>query len=107
MNLLSRRGLLAIATVVDVASQVESPRASAKAISSRHKLPPRHLETLLVRIPTKPAMHSNRKPGRDSDLKPATQRSLPRIGAMMLRRDGSVKRAPILGLRRPRRMVGS
>ena len=47
MNLLSRRGLLAIATVVDVASQVESPRASAKAISSRHKLPPRHLETLL------------------------------------------------------------
>src|SRR5271167_571085 len=47
MNLLSRRGLLAIATVVDVASQSESPRASAKAISSRHKLPPRHLETLL------------------------------------------------------------
>ena len=34
---------------------------------------------------------------------PATQRSLPRIGGMMLRRDGSVKRAPILGLRRPRR----
>ena len=45
--------------------------------------------------------------GRDSDLMPATQRSLPRIGAMMLRGDGSVKRAPILGLRRPRRMVGS
>jgi hypothetical protein len=44
--------------------------------------------------------------GRDSDLMPATQRSLPRIGAMMLRGDGSVKRAPILGLRRPRRMVG-
>ena len=38
---------MAIATVVDVASQSESPRASAKAISSRHKLPPRHLETLL------------------------------------------------------------
>jgi len=47
MNLLSRRSLLAIATVVDVASQAEAPRASAKAISSRHKLPPRHLETLL------------------------------------------------------------
>src|SRR5271163_4544872 len=47
MNLLSRRSLLAIATVVDVASQAESPRASARAISSRHKLPPRHLETLL------------------------------------------------------------
>ena len=45
--------------------------------------------------------------GRDSDLMPATQRSLPRIGAMMLRGDGSVKRAPILVLRRPRRMVGS
>ena len=50
MNLLSRRSLLAIATVVDVASQAESPRASAKAISSRHKLPPRHLETLLQRL---------------------------------------------------------
>jgi Rrf2 family iron-sulfur cluster assembly transcriptional regulator len=47
MNLLSRRSLLAIATVVDVASQSEAPRASAKAISSRHKLPSRHLETLL------------------------------------------------------------
>jgi DNA-binding IscR family transcriptional regulator len=47
MNLLSRRSLLAIATVVDVASQAEATRASSKAISSRHKLPPRHLETLL------------------------------------------------------------
>jgi hypothetical protein len=37
---------------------------------------------------------------------PATQRSLPRIEVMMLRRDGSVKRGRILGLRRQRRMVG-
>jgi hypothetical protein len=28
-------------------------------------------DVVLVRIPTKPAMHSNRKPAIDSDLKPA------------------------------------
>src|ERR1700733_522019 len=41
MNLLSRRSLLAIATVVDVASQAEAPRASANAfwpISMRLRL---------------------------------------------------------------------
>jgi len=47
MNLLSRRSLLAIATVVDVASQTELTRTSGKAICSRHNLPPRYLETLL------------------------------------------------------------
>ena len=35
--------------------------------------------------------------GRDSNLKPATQRSLPRIGAMMFRRGDLVKRAWVLG----------
>ena len=30
------------------------------------------IDRMLVRIPTKPAMHSNSKPAGDSDLKPAT-----------------------------------
>jgi Rrf2 family iron-sulfur cluster assembly transcriptional regulator len=47
MNLLSRRSVLAIAAVVDIA--LHSPKApvAAKGLAARHKLPPRHLETLL------------------------------------------------------------
>jgi Rrf2 family protein len=47
MNLLSRRSVLAIAAVVDVALHSRSTPVSAKALAARHKLPPRHLETLL------------------------------------------------------------
>jgi Rrf2 family iron-sulfur cluster assembly transcriptional regulator len=47
MNLLSRRSLLAIAAVVDVAMHSRPSPVAAKALASRHKLPPRHLETLL------------------------------------------------------------
>jgi hypothetical protein len=36
-----------------------------------HKGQVRELRDLDVRIPTKPAGHSNRKPATDSDLKPA------------------------------------
>jgi len=47
MNLLSRRSLLAIAAVVDIALHSRPSPVAAKALASRHKLPPRHLETLL------------------------------------------------------------
>ncbi len=47
MNLLSRRSLLAIAAVVDIALHSRSSPVAAKALAARHKLPPRHLETLL------------------------------------------------------------
>ena len=47
MNLLSRRSVLAIAAVVDVALHSRSARVGAKALAARHKLPSRHLETLL------------------------------------------------------------
>ena len=42
MPLMSRKGLLAIAAVIDVARPV-----SAKALAARHRLPPRHLEPVL------------------------------------------------------------
>jgi Rrf2 family transcriptional regulator, iron-sulfur cluster assembly transcription factor len=45
--LLSRRSVLAIAAVVDVALHSRSAPAGAKALAARHKLHPRHLETLL------------------------------------------------------------
>jgi Rrf2 family protein len=47
MNLLSRRSLLAIAAVVDIALHSRASPVAAKALAARHKLPPRHLETLL------------------------------------------------------------
>lgn len=47
MNLLSRRSMLAIAAVVDVAIHARPDPVPAKALSERHQLPPRHLETLL------------------------------------------------------------
>lgn len=47
MNLLSRRSMLAIAAVVDIALHSRPSPVAAKALAARHKLPPRHLETLL------------------------------------------------------------
>jgi Rrf2 family transcriptional regulator, iron-sulfur cluster assembly transcription factor len=44
--MLPRKGLLAIAVVVDVALQKDGP-ISAKTLATRHGLPPRHLETVL------------------------------------------------------------
>ena len=47
MNLLSRRSMLAIGAVVDIALHSRGAPVAAKALASRHRLPPRHLETLL------------------------------------------------------------
>ncbi len=45
--LLSRKGILAIAAVIDVAMHSETRPVSAKALAVRHGLPPRHLEPVL------------------------------------------------------------
>lgn len=47
MPLLSRKGILAIAAVIDVALNAQARPVSAKALASRHGLPPRHLEPVL------------------------------------------------------------
>jgi Rrf2 family transcriptional regulator, iron-sulfur cluster assembly transcription factor len=47
MSLLPRKGLLAIAAVVDVALNGRDRPVSAKALATRHGLPPRHLEPVL------------------------------------------------------------
>jgi len=47
MNLLSRRSMLAIGAVVDIALHSRPSPVAAKALAARHRLPPRHLETLL------------------------------------------------------------
>ena len=47
MALLSRKGLLAIAAVIDVALHGRGRPVSAKALATRHALPARHLEPVL------------------------------------------------------------
>ena len=47
MPLVSRKGILAIAAVIDVAVHARGRPVSAKALAGRHKLPPRHLEPVL------------------------------------------------------------
>ncbi len=47
MPLLARKGVLAIAAVIDVAMQEHGQPISAKILAARHGLPPRHLEPVL------------------------------------------------------------
>ena len=47
MLLLPRKGILAIAAVIDIALNARGRPVAAKALASRHRLPPRHLEPVL------------------------------------------------------------
>jgi Rrf2 family protein len=47
MPLLPRKGILAIAAVIDIAVHARGRPVAAKALASRHRLPPRHLEPVL------------------------------------------------------------
>lgn len=47
MVLLSRKSLLAVAAVIDVAVHGQERPVSAKALAARHSLPARHLEPVL------------------------------------------------------------
>lgn len=47
MSLLPRKGLLAIAAVIDVALNARERPLSARKLAARHNLPPRHLEPVL------------------------------------------------------------
>jgi Rrf2 family transcriptional regulator, iron-sulfur cluster assembly transcription factor len=47
MPLLPRKGILAIAAVIDIALNSRGRPVAAKALALRHRLPPRHLEPVL------------------------------------------------------------
>jgi Rrf2 family transcriptional regulator, iron-sulfur cluster assembly transcription factor len=47
MSLVSRKDVLAIAAVIDIAIHGRSRPVAAKALAARHRLPPRHLEPVL------------------------------------------------------------
>ena len=81
MSLLPRKGLLAIAAVVDVALQRDGRPISAKTLATRHGLPPRHLESVLQSL------------GRDGILKGIRG---PRGGYELARERGGVTANDIL-----------
>lgn len=62
MILLSRRSILAIAAVVDVAIHARPRAVAAKALAARHDLPPRHLETLLQALVRAGVLRGRRGP---------------------------------------------
>src|SRR5262245_40693720 len=47
MPLLPRKGILAIAAVIDIALNAHDRPVAAKELATRHRLPPRHLEPVL------------------------------------------------------------
>jgi Rrf2 family transcriptional regulator, iron-sulfur cluster assembly transcription factor len=47
MLLLPRKGVLAIAAVLDIAMNARGRPVAAKSLADRHRLPPRHLEPVL------------------------------------------------------------
>ena len=62
MLLLSRRSLLAIAAVVDIALHARPMPVAAKALAARHSLPPRHLETILQALVRRGILKGTRGP---------------------------------------------
>ena len=49
MPFLARKGLLAIAAVIDIALNARERPVAAKALATRLRLPPRHLEPIILR----------------------------------------------------------
>ena len=62
MSLLPRKGLLAIAAVVDVAVNAKERPVSARRLAARHDLPPRHLEPVLQALVHEGIFHGVRGP---------------------------------------------
>ena len=62
MPLLPRKGVLAVAAVIDVALQAHGHPISAKTLAARHGLPPRHLEPVLQALVRCGILHGIRGP---------------------------------------------
>jgi Rrf2 family protein len=63
MPLVSHKGTLAIAAVIDVAINSATGLVSAQALETRHKLPPRHLEPVLRAMARDGILKGTRGPG--------------------------------------------
>ena len=63
MPFLPRKGILAIAAVVDIALNDRDHPVSAKTLATRHGLPPRHLEPVLQALVREGILRGIRGPG--------------------------------------------
>jgi Rrf2 family transcriptional regulator, iron-sulfur cluster assembly transcription factor len=68
MALLSRKGILAVAAVIDIALHAGHRPVSAKALAERHGLPPRHLEPVLQALVREGILKGIRGPGGGYEL---------------------------------------
>ena len=73
MPLMSRKGILAIAAVIDVALNSQARPVSAKSLASRHGLPPRHLEPVLQALVHEGILRGVRGPRGGYELGRTTQ----------------------------------
>ena len=74
MSLLPRKGLLAIAAVIDVALNARERPVSARKLAARHNLPPRHLEPVLQALVHEGIFHGVRGPRGGYELARERQR---------------------------------
>jgi Rrf2 family transcriptional regulator, iron-sulfur cluster assembly transcription factor len=68
MALLSRKGVLAIAAVIDIALHAGERPVSARALAERNGLPPRHLEPVLQALVREGILKGIRGPGGGYEL---------------------------------------
>ena len=68
MSFLPRKGILAIAAVVDIALRDGDHPVSAKTLAVRHGLPPRHLEPVLQALVREGVLKGIRGPGGGYEL---------------------------------------
>jgi Rrf2 family transcriptional regulator, iron-sulfur cluster assembly transcription factor len=68
MALLSRKGLLAIGAVIDIALHAGQRPVSARALAERNGLPPRHLEPVLQALVREGILKGIRGPGGGYEL---------------------------------------
>jgi Rrf2 family protein len=101
MSLLPRKGLLAIAAVIDVALHARGQPVAAKALANRHRLPPRHLEPVLQALVRQGVLKGVRGPRGGYDLarepNSITAHDILRaIGTMEETGNGAAARSPLL-----------
>jgi Rrf2 family protein len=93
MNFLSRRSLLAIAAVTDIALHARPMPVSAKALAARHNLPPRYLEPVLQALVRQGVLKGVRGPRGGYELARERRRitagDIVRIAMLALEEDGS------------------
>jgi Rrf2 family transcriptional regulator, iron-sulfur cluster assembly transcription factor len=101
MPLLPRKGLLAIAAVIDVALNARSQPVAAKSLAHRHRLPPRHLEPVLQALVRQGVLKGIRGPRGGYQLAREARRItaddiLRAIGAVEEEEEGAAGRSSLL-----------